>query len=186
MCADAGDEESEMIRLHDKSLVEGSEIPFKLKGLLRRLEWGFVDRKAASTTTYTAYMMQWLQRERLIRLSDGTFRRLGALDRNDEIVLRCFKRMAAWVGLVVTTVQAEWPSFETLASSAAFALKPALKPADASENLKKLAKAFRVDYPKLQEQFNDFKVTAIRVRSKLDDGKETALNDLKASLGLSP
>jgi len=32
--------------------------------------------------------------------------------------------MAAWVSLVVSTVNAEWPSFEVLTSAAAFSLKP--------------------------------------------------------------
>ena len=37
LCADAGDEESEIIRLHDRSLIEIAEIPNRLKALLVRL-----------------------------------------------------------------------------------------------------------------------------------------------------
>ncbi len=45
-------------------------------------------------------------------------------DSNHEIVHRCFRRMAGWVSLVVSTVNAEWPAFEVLTSAAAFSLKP--------------------------------------------------------------
>jgi len=38
LCADAGDEESEIIRLHDRSLIEISEVPARLKALLVRLD----------------------------------------------------------------------------------------------------------------------------------------------------
>ena len=47
-----------------------------------------------------------------------------AQDRHDEVVHRCFQRMAGWVSLVVSTINAEWPAFETLTSAAAFSLSP--------------------------------------------------------------
>ena len=48
----------------------------------------------------------------------------SAQDRHDEVVHRCFKRMAGWVSLVVSTINAEWPAFETLTAAAAFSLSP--------------------------------------------------------------
>lgn len=72
LCADAGDEESEIIRLHDRSLIEISEVPTRLANLLKRLEFLFVD-KGAAKSGYTGYVLGYLSRERLIRLSDGTW-----------------------------------------------------------------------------------------------------------------
>jgi len=83
LCADAGDEESEIIRLHDRSLIEISEVPARLKALLVRLEFLFVEKEATSLG-YTAYMLHYLQRQRLVRLPDGSHRKLGGIDAGFE------------------------------------------------------------------------------------------------------
>ena len=76
LCADAGDEESEVIRFHDRSLIEVSQVPDRLANLLKRLEILFVD-KGAKNTGYTAYVLNYLAKERLVRLTDGTLEQLS-------------------------------------------------------------------------------------------------------------
>ena len=102
------------------------------------------------------------------------------MDRNDPLVQRCFGRMAAWVGLVVTTLDAEFPAFETLASAAVFSLKSPPSQLEIARHLEKIAATFKLDKDRLALQFSDFKVTAGRCREKLGD-KETGLLDLKVA-----
>lgn len=170
MCADAGDEEAAVIRYHDKSLIEVSDIPERLQGLLKRLDYLFVGRGAAKCPgTYTYFALEYLSRQRLIKHYDNTVRKFGGVQANDEMINRCFHRMSAWVRLVVTSLEAEFPSYEVLSCAAAFALHPAPSKDDTKRMLLKIAQTFNLDPQRLQDQHQLFSRSALRCCNRLDE-----------------
>ena len=72
--------------------------------------------KVASIAGYTSYMLQSLKTAPIV-VPDGKggFKQVGdSSGVPDTILKRCLQRMTCWVKLCVTTLQAEFPSFEAM------------------------------------------------------------------------
>ena len=75
---------------------------------------------------------------------------------------RCLSRMAAWVRLAVTSIKAEFPSWELVMAFGAFSLHPLPSPEFQQEALHRMAGAFSLDLRRLSLEFADHQAFAAR------------------------
>ena len=161
--ADAGDEESLLIRAHD-GVINVASIPEMIREFTSRIEYLFLSRGALECAGYTQLVYRWCQRSHLIPDPQG--HRQLTLDQG--AVDRCFQRMKAWVSLVASTLACEMPGFEVINSFQVFGLKPGPSPEAVQHHLRKIASTFKLPLNDLSSQFKDFARTAGQIKSQLD------------------
>lgn len=114
-----------VIRALDREGVATEDVPFYIESLLQRITMLFVDG-AVADTGHTAWMLRQLARPIMI-LSDGLPKTIGGAEVSGEVggcplVRRALGRLACWVRLTESVVQAEFPNFRVLAAFSIFSL----------------------------------------------------------------
>lgn len=173
LLADAGDEEAAVIRAHD-GIVHVAAIPEMIRGFMNRLEFLFLQRGALRSEGYSKFVHEWLQSAHLVPDPKGGIRSIMV---DQGMIDRCFDRMKAFVALAASTIEAEMPSYETIASFEVFSLQSSLPSESAiAHHLEKISCTFRIPLEKLKVQFKDYARTAKKVRDSLDE----SCDDLEA------
>ena len=173
LLADAGDEEAAVIRAHD-GMVHVAAIPALIRGFIDRLEFLFLQRGALRTEGYSKFVHEWLQSSHLVPDPKGGIRNIMV---DQGMIDRCFDRMKAFVALAASTIEAEMPSYETIASFEVFSLQSSLPSERAiAHHLQKFSCTFRIPLEKLKVQFKDYARTAKKLRDALDE----SCDDLEA------
>lgn len=167
LLADAGDESGAIVRFFDCETYDVAESAVMLSTFLNRIDCLFLRRGCLTLDgTYTKFVIDLLQRPRTITLHQPFIvRSIGGGGVHPEVVDRCMSRMAAWVRLVMSTIAAEFPSWEVLNAFTAFNLRLS-KSAFIGESLSRLSKVFGLDADALRDQFDDFRLFAQRRHSQ--------------------
>ncbi len=117
MLADAGDENLVLTRLLDYEGFPADELAFDLAAFRDRIRALFVgDSAACFTMGYTGHMMRLLSVQFPIMLEGGACKVIGFVNGtvSPDICQRCQSRMVNWVFLTNSTLDAEFPHFETI------------------------------------------------------------------------
>ena len=153
MMADAGDELLILVRFVDANAFDPGALPGEVATFLARLDALFL-RRGATRSGYTRHALQKLAAApRLLRLADGTIRQIGGQPVTQDILDRCYARMAAWIKLVIQCLSAETPAYDILATFGAFALCPLPSNEVMQSSLARLAQVFNLDSGKLHAEF---------------------------------
>lgn len=188
MLADAGDVAMRVIRFFDEPRYDVAAVPEMLLAFCNEISDMFLSRAVLKPTivtvdgreqvvchTYTSYMLAMLQAEPLlVTTQEGrstVTRSIGGPDSIQPAVLaRCCARMAGWVKLATSSLQAEFPDWEAISAFGAFDLSLSLDDETArsfvTRSLSRLAATFGVDKQPLLHQFNDFRRAAKGHREK--------------------
>lgn len=166
LLADAGDESGAIVRFFDCESYDVAESAVILSTFLNRIDCLFLRRGCLTLDgTYAKFVLDLLQRPRTITLHQPVIlRSIGGGGVHPEVVDRCMARMAAWVRLVMSTIAAEFPSWEVLNAFTAFNLRLS-KSAFIDESLSRLSTVFNLDVDALRQQFLDFRLFAQRRHS---------------------
>ena len=165
MLADAGDEAGGLVRFFDTDEFDIAAAPAEISSFLQRSDALFLQRQALKCG-YTQYMVSHLRSTvRLCRLSNGEIRSVGGTSSvTDEILDRCFARMAAWVRLVAQTIQSEFPQWELIRAFGCLDLSPRPSQEVIEKSLEQLAQCFKLNLASLQGEFEDFQAFAVKCR----------------------
>jgi len=167
LLADAGDESGAIVRFFDCETYDVAESTVIISTFLNRIDCLFLRRGCLTLDgTYTKFVLDLLMRPRTITLHQpNILRSIGGGGVHPEVVDRCMSRMAAWVRLVMSTIAAEFPSWEVLNAFTAFNLRLS-KSAFIDESLCRLANVFGLDVVALRDEFFDFRLFAHRRHSQ--------------------
>jgi hypothetical protein len=167
LLADAGDESGAIVRFFDCETYDVAESAVIISTFLKRIDCLFLRRGCLTLDgTYTKFVIDLLQRPRTITLHQpNILRSIGGGGVQPEVVDRCMSHMAAWVRLVMSTIAAEFPSWEVLNAFAAFNLRLS-KSSFIDESLNRLANVFGLDAAALRDEFLDFRLFAQRRHSQ--------------------
>jgi hypothetical protein len=167
LLADAGDESAAIVRFFDCETYDVAESAVIISTFLKRIDCLFLRRGCLTLDgTYTKFVIDLLKRPRTITLHQpNILRSIGGGGVHPEVVDRCMSRMAAWVRLVMSTIAAEFPSWEVLNAFTAFNLRLSTS-AFIDESLNRLANVFGLDVDALRDEFLDFRLFAQRRHSQ--------------------
>ena len=170
MMADAGDECSGLLRFFD-SRFDVAETPHVISTFLHKIDCLFLRREVEKCSSYTAIMLKSLKERQRLVLSSGGFKAVGGSGFvTDDVMARCYSRMAAWVRLAAKTIAVEFPSWELLQAFGVFGLSPAPSESFVSESLARLAQTFGLNGANLANEFADFQRTAASTHDKSNGG----------------
>ena len=167
--ADAGAESLSLTRFFDDESFDKSKMAFEVTRFLERIKFLFV-QKGCTRTGYFSLMLRNLTRAKTIFVGVSARqvpKTLGGPGRlTQDLIDRVLKRLQNWVVLATGVVQAEFTSFDALASFACFNLlhgggqggEGAM-----AEDLERLARLASVDAEELRLQFEDHFMIARRV-----------------------
>ena len=165
MLADAGDEAGGLVRFFDADEFDIAAAPAEISSFMQRSDALFLQRQALKCG-YTQHMVTHLRSTvRLCRSSNGEIRSVGGTSSvTDEVLDRCFARMAAWVRLVAQTIQSEFPQWELIRAFGCLDLSPRPSPEVIEKSLEQLAQCFKLNLASLQGEFEDFQAFAVKCR----------------------
>ena len=150
MMCDASSETLQLIRALDTEDIPVADLCANLQAFLTRLSWLFNDRGRLQVEGHTRHIMQWLATPHFVS-ADGRGKFLGG-GANGANIATSMGRMRAWVKLVHSIVEAEFPAFGVI-SAFSLASTPTDVGPGTRTKLERLANAFgKAD---LVRQFTD-------------------------------
>lgn len=160
MLADATDEGLYFTRVVDSEETDMASLQNTVHRFIQKLELLFQQGKCTDLPGYTRFMMESLERVRVIRLSRTEVRSLGGCGKPSQaVVQRCMQRMQQFVKLAITVTVAEFPNYELCSSFRLLELhrsapsKTCTLSDDHRTCLERLAKFFGLDRERLEAQY---------------------------------
>ena len=175
MLADAAHESLEIIRFHDTEDFDLSLVPAMIAQFLHRIDVLFLKQEVVNVG-HTKLMLDTLRTERTCVLRpEKVMKSLGGAGSvRQEMLDRCFSRMAVWVRLAGERLEVEFPSWRALHLFEAFNLSNTNDEGMKTQVLQ-LAEIFGIpDTDALQEQFFHVRINA---KHRLATGKVTSSKD---------
>ena len=172
MCADAADEVDVILRFVDKEDFPVEEVPDQVRFFMTRIRLLFIGGRCVDSG-YTAWALQAVKKPCtfFVHKSTGLLKTIGNPSGVQQSTIdKCLKRLACWVVVSESIVQAEFPDFLILGSLENFKLggteqRPARVPDDVNKGLKKMAAFFCVDPGRLKQQYETHYPIAQALRS---------------------
>lgn len=175
MLADAAHESIEVIRFHDTEDFDISLAPAVIAQFLHRIDVLFLKQEVVNVG-HTKVMLGTLRTERTCVLRpENVMKSLGGAGAvKQEVLDRCFARMANWVRLAGERLEGEFPSWRALHLFEVFNLSNT-NGEGMKTQLLQLAEIFGIeDTEALVQQFFHIRINA---RHRLETGKVTASKD---------
>ena len=181
MLADAGDESAAIVRFFDCETYDVAESAVVISAYLNRIDCLFLRGGCLTVDgTYTKFVLDLLKRPHTITLHQPPIlRSVGGGGVHPEVIDRCMSRMAAWVRLVLSSIAAEFPSWELLNAFAAFNLKLTDKSNFVTDSLCRLSNVFGLDADHLRNEFIDFRLFAQRRHAQGLDNLDSWIASIK-------
>lgn len=160
MLADAGQENIRLTRLCDKETTNSEDLPWQVESLIQRVTMLFVDGEVLEVG-HTKWVLEMLRTVPHNYFIDGVPKTIGGRDCLPRPVIdRCLARMASWVKMAQSVVEAEFPDFRVLAAMGVFSLTEGNLRGSGSRDCfatqcERVAKFFKLDAATFVEQLND-------------------------------
>ena len=169
MFCDAGDASLQLLRFYDTENYDAAQICEAIQRFVRKLEWLFVNKHAATcNTNYTAMMLKSLQKTRSV-IVRGTPITIGSNFVGESILKACYDRMCAWCVLAIGVVKAEFPAWEMLQGFSVFNVNALPKQTIIRKHMSRFAQNFDLPLHELLEHHATLLPGAIDLKKRCPD-----------------
>ena len=163
MMADASDECLGLLRFFDTGTYDLADVSFEIQTFMSRLHVLYNEGQVFDAEGYTKHCLLMLEKSRGFVLN-GQPRTLGGPDKvTPAVKAGCQKHMQAWLQLVASTLKSEFPHWEVLSGFSVFNLHDA-ETEDKTDNVRRLAKAFKLDSQTLYDELADHEHIARQIQ----------------------
>lgn len=169
LIADAADECMGILRYMDSEECDPAQLTSHIDHLVHQADTLFIQGHALQADpSFSSHALALLRRPRSCHIGNVVKTLGGPGTVSEQVSRRCMSRMAAWVRLLMSSLQAEFPSWHVIQSFRLFDLSNAWDVGSevCLGSLDRLATFFKVDKLELKSQLIDLRSFALRVHKQ--------------------